>query len=116
LRTEPQITHGRRAKFDLLYELAFTIVHVAESHEHAIANHGADAPINYLLYAFRVLGGFVDPGGGGMKREKAADEIQSTPYRDMIAKEYPIILKMMKNECTFALRCGVATATDLDGE
>ena len=31
----------------------------------------------------------------------AADEIQSTPYRDMIAKEYPIILKMMKNECTF---------------
>ena len=80
---------------------AFTIVHLAESHEQAIANHGADAAINYLLYAFRVLGGFVDPGDGGMKREKAAAEIHSTPYRDMIAKEYPIILKMMKNECTF---------------
>ena len=80
---------------------AFTIVHVAETHEQAIANHGAEAAINYLLYAFRVLGGFVDPQGGGMQRDKAAEEIQSTPYRDMIAKEYPIILKMMKNQCTF---------------
>ena len=80
---------------------AFTIVHVAESHEAALANHGADAAINYLLYAFRVLGGFTDPGGAGMRREKAAEEIKSTPYRDMIAKEYPIILKMMRNECTF---------------
>src|SRR5712692_9721626 len=80
---------------------AFTIVHAAETHEQAIANHGAEAAINYLLYAFRVLGGFVDPQGGGMRRDKAAEEIKSTPYRDMIAKEYPIIVKMMKNECTF---------------
>ena len=43
---------------------AFTIVHVAETHEQAIANHGAEAAINYLLYAFRVLGGFVDPQRG----------------------------------------------------
>jgi alkanesulfonate monooxygenase SsuD/methylene tetrahydromethanopterin reductase-like flavin-dependent oxidoreductase (luciferase family) len=35
-----------------------------------------------------------------MQREHAAEEVKSTPYRDMIAKEYPIILKMMKNECT----------------
>src|SRR5206468_1947868 len=25
----------------------------------------------------------------------------STPYRDMIAKEYPIIVKMQRNACTF---------------
>ena len=80
---------------------AFTIVHVAETREQAVANGGADAAINYLLYAFRVLGGFADPGDGGMKRDAAAHEIQSTPYRDMIAREYPIILKMQKNECTF---------------
>jgi len=80
---------------------AFTIVHAAETHEAALTNGGADAAINYLLYAFRVLGGFSDPGDAGMKRENAADEIKSTPYRDLIAKEYPIIVKMMKNECTF---------------
>ena len=28
-------------------------------------------------------------------------EIKSTPYRDMIAKEYPIIVKMQRNACTF---------------
>jgi hypothetical protein len=36
-----------------------------------------------------------------MRREHAAREIASTPYRDLIAKEYPIIDEMMKNECTF---------------
>ena len=36
-----------------------------------------------------------------MQRESAAHEIASTPYRDMIAKEYPIIVKMMKGACTF---------------
>jgi alkanesulfonate monooxygenase SsuD/methylene tetrahydromethanopterin reductase-like flavin-dependent oxidoreductase (luciferase family) len=80
---------------------AFTIVHAAESRDQAIANGGAEAAINYLLYAFRVLGGGADPSQTAMKREGAADEINSTPYRDLIAKEYPIILKMMKNECTF---------------
>jgi alkanesulfonate monooxygenase SsuD/methylene tetrahydromethanopterin reductase-like flavin-dependent oxidoreductase (luciferase family) len=80
---------------------AFTIVHVAETRQQAIANGGTDAAINYLLYAFRVLGGGANPGDAGMQRERAADEIQSTPYRDIIAKEYPIINKMMKNECTF---------------
>ncbi len=80
---------------------AFTIVHVADTHDDAIANRGAEAAVNYLLYAFRVLGGFVDPSGRGMQRESAAHEIASTPYRDMIAKEYPIIVKMMKGECTF---------------
>ena len=80
---------------------AFTIVHVAETRQQAIDNGGTDAAINYLLYAFRVLGGGVDPGAGGMQRDKAAEEIKSTPYRDLIAKEYPIIVKMMKNECTF---------------
>jgi alkanesulfonate monooxygenase SsuD/methylene tetrahydromethanopterin reductase-like flavin-dependent oxidoreductase (luciferase family) len=80
---------------------AFTIVHVAETRAEAIANGATDAAINYLLYAFRVLGGGAAPGDGGMKRETVAAEMQSTPYRDMIAKEYPIILKMMKNECTF---------------
>ncbi len=80
---------------------AFTIVHVADTREQAIANGGADAAINYLLYAFRVLGGFADPGGHGMQREYADLEIKSTPYRDMIAKEYPIIVKMQRNECTF---------------
>jgi alkanesulfonate monooxygenase SsuD/methylene tetrahydromethanopterin reductase-like flavin-dependent oxidoreductase (luciferase family) len=80
---------------------AFTIVHVAETRQQAIANGGTEAAINYLLYAFRVLGGGVAPGDGGMQRDRAADEIQSTPYRDIIAKEYPIIVKMMKNECTF---------------
>jgi len=80
---------------------AFTIVHVAETREEAIANGGADAAINYLLYAFRVLGGFADPSGKGMQREYAELEIKSTPYRDLISKEYPLIAKMQKGECTF---------------
>jgi alkanesulfonate monooxygenase SsuD/methylene tetrahydromethanopterin reductase-like flavin-dependent oxidoreductase (luciferase family) len=80
---------------------AFTIVHVAETRAQAVANGATDAAINYLLYAFRILGGGANPGDAGMQRDKAADEIKSTPYRDMIAKEYPIIVKMMKNECTF---------------
>jgi alkanesulfonate monooxygenase SsuD/methylene tetrahydromethanopterin reductase-like flavin-dependent oxidoreductase (luciferase family) len=80
---------------------AFTIVHVAETRQQAIANGATDAAINYLLYAFRVLGGGATPGDGGMQREHAAEEIKSTPYRDIIAQEYPIIVKMMKNECTF---------------
>ena len=80
---------------------AFTIVHVAETKEQAVANGGADAAINYLLYAFRVLGGFADPSGRGMERDYADLEIKSTPYRDLIAKEYPIIVKMQRNECTF---------------
>jgi len=80
---------------------AFTIVHCAETRAQAIANGATDAAINYLLYAFRILGGGANPGDAGMRREAAADEIKSTPYRDMIAKEYPVILKMMKNECTF---------------
>jgi len=80
---------------------AFTIVHAAETQQQALDNGGADAAINYLLYAFRVLGGFADPQGRGMQREYAELEIHSTPYRDMIAKEYPIIVKMQKNECTF---------------
>jgi len=79
---------------------AFTIVHVADTKEEAIANGGADAAINYLLYAFRVLGGFTDPTSG-MQRENAELEIKSTPYRDLIAKEYPIIVKMQQNACTF---------------
>jgi alkanesulfonate monooxygenase SsuD/methylene tetrahydromethanopterin reductase-like flavin-dependent oxidoreductase (luciferase family) len=80
---------------------AFTIVHVAETREQALANGAADAAINYLLYAFRVLGGFADPSGKGMQREYAELEIKSTPYRDLIAKEYPLISKMQKGECTF---------------
>jgi alkanesulfonate monooxygenase SsuD/methylene tetrahydromethanopterin reductase-like flavin-dependent oxidoreductase (luciferase family) len=80
---------------------AFTIVHVAETREEAIANGGADAAINYLLYAFRVLGGFGDPSGRGMQREYAGLEVESTPYRDLIAKEYPLIAKMQRGECTF---------------
>jgi alkanesulfonate monooxygenase SsuD/methylene tetrahydromethanopterin reductase-like flavin-dependent oxidoreductase (luciferase family) len=79
---------------------AFTIVHVAETKQQAIDNGGADAAINYLLYAFRILGGFTDPNRG-MQREYADLEIKSTPYRDLISKEYPIIVKMQKNECTF---------------
>jgi alkanesulfonate monooxygenase SsuD/methylene tetrahydromethanopterin reductase-like flavin-dependent oxidoreductase (luciferase family) len=80
---------------------AFTIVHVAETREQAIANGGPEAAINYLLYAFRVLGGFADPSGRGMQRDYADLEIKSTPYRDLIAKEYPIIVKMQRGECTF---------------
>ena len=80
---------------------AFTIVHVAETRAQALANGGADAAINYLLYAFRILGGFADPSGKGMQREYADLEIQSTPYRDLISKEYPLIAKMQKGECTF---------------
>ncbi|TMA45588.1 MAG: LLM class flavin-dependent oxidoreductase [Deltaproteobacteria bacterium] len=80
---------------------AFTIVHVAETQEDAVRNGGTEAAVNYLLYAFRVLGGFADPTGRGMRREYAELEIKSTPYRDMIAKEYPIILKMQRNACTF---------------
>jgi alkanesulfonate monooxygenase SsuD/methylene tetrahydromethanopterin reductase-like flavin-dependent oxidoreductase (luciferase family) len=80
---------------------AFTIVHVAETQEQAVANGGPEAAINYLLYAFRVLGGFADPQGRGMQRDYAELEIRSTPYRDLIAQEYPIILKMQKGECTF---------------
>jgi alkanesulfonate monooxygenase SsuD/methylene tetrahydromethanopterin reductase-like flavin-dependent oxidoreductase (luciferase family) len=80
---------------------AFTIVHVADTRAQALANGGADAAINYLLYAFRVLGGFADPSGRGMQREYADSEIRSTSYRDLIAKEYPLIVKMQKNECTF---------------
>ena len=80
---------------------AFTIVHVAETKEQAIANGATDAAINYLLYAFRVLGGFADPSGRGMQREYAGLEIKSTAYRDMIAKEYPIIVKMQEGRCTF---------------
>src|SRR5262245_11059507 len=44
---------------------AFTIVHVADTQAEAVANGGADAAINYLLYAFRVLGGFAAPRGTG---------------------------------------------------
>src|SRR5947199_274549 len=73
---------------------AFTIVHVAETKEQAVANGGTEAAINYLLYAFRVLGGFADPSGRGMQRDYAELEIKSTPYRDLIAKEYPIIVTM----------------------
>src|SRR6185369_10698561 len=80
---------------------AFTIVHVADSRAEAMANGGAEAAINYLLYAFRVLGGFADPSGRGMEREYADLEIKSTPYRDLIAKEYPIIVKMQQGRCTF---------------
>jgi alkanesulfonate monooxygenase SsuD/methylene tetrahydromethanopterin reductase-like flavin-dependent oxidoreductase (luciferase family) len=80
---------------------AFTIVHVADTMEDALANGGGEAAINYLLYAFRVLGGFADPSGKGMQREYADLEIKSTPYRDLIAKEYPIILKMQQGKCTF---------------
>jgi alkanesulfonate monooxygenase SsuD/methylene tetrahydromethanopterin reductase-like flavin-dependent oxidoreductase (luciferase family) len=80
---------------------AFTIVHVAETREQALANGGADAAINYLLYAFRILGGFADPSGKGMQRDYADLEIKSTPYRDLISKEYPLIAKMQKGECTF---------------
>ena len=80
---------------------AFTIVHVAETKEDAVRNGGTEAAVNYLLYAFRVLGGFADPSGRGMQREYAELEIRSTPYRDMIAKEYPIIVKMQRNACTF---------------
>jgi len=80
---------------------AFTVVHVAETTEQAIQNGGTEAAINYLLYAFRVLGGFADPSGRGMQREYADLEIKSTPYRDLISKEYPIIVKMQRNECTF---------------
>jgi alkanesulfonate monooxygenase SsuD/methylene tetrahydromethanopterin reductase-like flavin-dependent oxidoreductase (luciferase family) len=80
---------------------AFTIVHVAETREQALANGAADAVVNYLLYAFRVLGGFADPSGKGMQREYAELEIKSTPYRDLIAKEYPLIAKMQRGECTF---------------
>jgi alkanesulfonate monooxygenase SsuD/methylene tetrahydromethanopterin reductase-like flavin-dependent oxidoreductase (luciferase family) len=72
-----------------------------------VTNGGPEAAINYLLYAFRVLGGFADPSGRGMQRDLAPLEIQSTPYRDLIAREYPIIAKMQRNECTFE---------DLDGE
>ena len=36
-----------------------------------------------------------------MQREYADLEIKSTPYRDLISKEYPIIVKMQRNECTF---------------
>ena len=80
---------------------AFTIVHVADTREDALANGGPDAAINYLLYAFRVLGGFADPGTGGMRRDGGDLAIASTPYRDLIAKEYPLILKMQRGECTF---------------
>ncbi len=80
---------------------AFTIVHVAETTAQAVANGGPEAAINYLLYAFRVLGGFADPSGRGMQREYADLEIKSTPYRDLIAKEYPIIVKMQRGECRF---------------
>ncbi|TMB40700.1 MAG: LLM class flavin-dependent oxidoreductase [Deltaproteobacteria bacterium] len=80
---------------------AFTVVHVAETKEDAVLSGGTEAAINYLLYAFRVLGGFADPTGRGMQREYAELEIRSTPYRDMIAKEYPIIVKMQRNACTF---------------
>jgi alkanesulfonate monooxygenase SsuD/methylene tetrahydromethanopterin reductase-like flavin-dependent oxidoreductase (luciferase family) len=80
---------------------AFTIVHVAETRQQAIENRATEAAINYLLYAFRVLGGGAAPGDAGMQRARAAEEIKSTPYRDLIAREYPIIVKMMKNEYTF---------------
>jgi alkanesulfonate monooxygenase SsuD/methylene tetrahydromethanopterin reductase-like flavin-dependent oxidoreductase (luciferase family) len=80
---------------------AFTIVHVAETRQQAIDNGATDAAINYLLYAFRVLGGFADPSDKGMQREYAELEVKSTPYRDLIAKEYPIIVKMQKGQCTF---------------
>src|SRR5437899_1670055 len=36
-----------------------------------------------------------------MQRDYAELEIKSTPYRDLISKEYPIIVKMQRNECTF---------------
>jgi hypothetical protein len=100
-RTES--AHGGEARRSLRERQGRRLHHRARGghEEQAVANGGADAAINYLLYAFRVLGGFADPGGRGMQRDYAELEIKSTPYRDLIAKEYPIILKMQRNECTF---------------
>ncbi|MBI3783943.1 MAG: hypothetical protein HY270_11130 [Deltaproteobacteria bacterium] len=67
-------------KFDLLYELQAPKPHTDDA-VHRCYNDG----LTQIELA---------------DRERAAKEIKSTPYRDLIAKEYPIILKMMKNECT----------------
>jgi alkanesulfonate monooxygenase SsuD/methylene tetrahydromethanopterin reductase-like flavin-dependent oxidoreductase (luciferase family) len=64
---------------------AFTIVHVAETREEAIANGAADAAINYLLYAFRVLGGFADPvrQGHAARVRRARDQEHAVPRPDL---------------------------------
>ena len=85
---------------ELFHASARDLVHLVEV-DHSGRHSGPEAAINYLLYAFRVLGGFADPSGRGMQREYADLEIRSTPYRDLIAKEYPIIVKMQRGDCTF---------------
>src|SRR5262249_15066981 len=80
---------------------AFTIVHVAETRAEAVANGGAGAAINYPLYALPILRGFADPSGRRLQREDAELPGKSTPHRALISKEYPLIEKMQKNQCTF---------------
>jgi alkanesulfonate monooxygenase SsuD/methylene tetrahydromethanopterin reductase-like flavin-dependent oxidoreductase (luciferase family) len=67
---------------------AFTIVHVAETK--AQCGRERRGGRRHQLPALRLprLGGFADPSGRGMQRDYAELEIKSTPYRDLIAKEY----------------------------
>src|SRR5262249_57527300 len=44
---------------------------------------------------------FTDPQGPRIQLEYTKLEIKSTPYLDLISKEYPLIEKMQKNQCTF---------------
>jgi alkanesulfonate monooxygenase SsuD/methylene tetrahydromethanopterin reductase-like flavin-dependent oxidoreductase (luciferase family) len=60
---------------------AFTIVHVADTQADAVANGGPEAAINYLLYAFRILGGFATPDGSGMQRRASGIPAGCVPRR-----------------------------------
>ena len=59
---------------------AFTIVHVAETSEQAIANGGPDAAINYLLYAFRVFAA-ASPTRAGAARVRRLEPAPLAPDR-----------------------------------
>jgi alkanesulfonate monooxygenase SsuD/methylene tetrahydromethanopterin reductase-like flavin-dependent oxidoreductase (luciferase family) len=70
----------------------FTVVHCADTHDAAIANFGTQAAVDYLTYAFKVF-------TGGVEQEAST----GAPWRldPGLAREYPLVGKMMRGEVTY---------------
>lgn len=82
---------------------AFTIVHCAPSEEEAVANGGAQATVNYVLYAIKVFAGGRKPeeqlepdrDRGSVGGHRATNQ----SYQDL-ARAYPLLEKMITGELT----------------
>jgi alkanesulfonate monooxygenase SsuD/methylene tetrahydromethanopterin reductase-like flavin-dependent oxidoreductase (luciferase family) len=71
----------------------FTIAHCAETLEQAKANRAHDAAIEYLNYAFKVFASGLTP-----ERAKGGD----SPHLSLqLAKEFPLLPKMIRGEVTY---------------